>query len=273
MQLQLLGAQTVDQQVNTVISQAQSDVNGFITHAQRQLETAVNQATKDISQHIGDQHYSVDVHGADITAQVNNVGTYNVQVPVHVPTQVEHVNIPNVSIDVNNYTDTYTISNNNAPLKTVTKHNNNLYKGENIIVQQGTAGKNLQITKKTANEHGSNTKIVHSQSILAGTPRIVEKGTKVKPAPKPAAPSIAHGTVWDSLAQCESGGNWSINTGNGYYGGLQFHPQTWLGHGGGQYAPTADQATREQQIEIAKRVQASQGWGAWPACTSKLGIR
>lgn len=80
-------------------------------------------------------------------------------------------------------------------------------------------------------------------------------------------------TQWDRLAECESGGNWAINTGNGYYGGLQFHPQTWLGYGGGQYAPTANLATREQQIEIAKKVQASQGWGAWPACTAKLGIR
>lgn len=101
-----------------------------------------------------------------------------------------------------------------------------------------------------------------------------------QPAPEPepvntgaSAPAVADGSVWDSLAQCESGGNWSINTGNGYYGGLQFNPGTWMAHGGGQYAATADQATREQQIAIAQKVQASQGWGAWPACTSKLGIR
>lgn len=79
--------------------------------------------------------------------------------------------------------------------------------------------------------------------------------------------------TWDRLAQCESGGNWSINTGNGYSGGLQFHPQTWTGHGGGQYAQYAYQATREQQIEIGKRVQASQGWAAWPACTRSFGWR
>ena len=79
--------------------------------------------------------------------------------------------------------------------------------------------------------------------------------------------------MWDRLAQCESGGNWSINSGNGYYGGLQFSKSTWLAYGGGQYAPTANQATRDQQIAIAKKTQASQGWGAWPACTKKLGIR
>ncbi len=89
-------------------------------------------------------------------------------------------------------------------------------------------------------------------------------------APAPTAPS---GSVWDRLAQCESGGNWSINTGNGYYGGLQFSAGTWRAYGGGQYAPYANQATRDQQIAIAKKVQAGQGWGAWPACTSKLGIR
>ena len=89
-------------------------------------------------------------------------------------------------------------------------------------------------------------------------------------ASAPAAPS---GGVWDRLAQCESGGNWSINTGNGFSGGLQFTKSTWLGYGGGKYAPVAHQATREQQIDIAKKVQAGQGWGAWPSCTSQLGIR
>lgn len=85
--------------------------------------------------------------------------------------------------------------------------------------------------------------------------------------------STAGGEVWDRLAACESGGNWATNTGNGYRGGLQFHPKTWEGAGGGQYAASAEQATREQQIEVAKRVQASQGWKAWPACSRKLGLR
>ena len=71
---------------------------------------------------------------------------------------------------------------------------------------------------------------------------------------------------WDRLAQCESGGNWHINTGNGYHGGLQFSQQTWAGSGGTQYAATADQATKEQQIEIAENVLANQGAGAWPNC-------
>jgi LysM repeat protein len=82
--------------------------------------------------------------------------------------------------------------------------------------------------------------------------------------------SVGDGSVWDQLAQCESGGNWSINTGNGYSGGLQFSPGTWRAHGG---AGDASQASREQQIAVAQSVQASQGWGAWPACSAKLGLR
>ena len=93
-------------------------------------------------------------------------------------------------------------------------------------------------------------------------------------APAPAeTETTASGSVWDRLAECESNGDWSINTGNGYYGGLQFHPQTWAAHGGHEYAPNAHEATREQEIVIAERVLESQGWGAWPACSSQLGLR
>ena len=85
-----------------------------------------------------------------------------------------------------------------------------------------------------------------------------------------AVPTTAPASTWDSLAQCESGGNWGINTGNGYSGGLQFSASTWAAHGG---TGSAANASREQQIAVAQRVQASQGWGAWPACAAKLGLR
>ncbi|MGV0402578.1 resuscitation-promoting factor Rpf1 domain-containing protein [Corynebacterium uberis] len=84
--------------------------------------------------------------------------------------------------------------------------------------------------------------------------------------------SAASDADWDALAQCESGGNWAINTGNGYHGGLQFSPATWNANGGQEFAPYAYQASREQQIVVAERVLASQGWGAWPACSSQLGL-
>jgi hypothetical protein len=76
---------------------------------------------------------------------------------------------------------------------------------------------------------------------------------------------------WDHVAQCESGGNWHINTGNGYYGGLQFTSSTWLGYGGGNYASRADLASKSEQIAIANKVLASQGWGAWPVCSRYAG--
>ncbi|OLT17932.1 hypothetical protein BJF80_01050 [Serinicoccus sp. CUA-874] len=82
----------------------------------------------------------------------------------------------------------------------------------------------------------------------------------------------ASGATWDAVAQCESGGNWSINTGNGYYGGLQFAQSTWEGFGGTQYAARADLASREQQIAIAENVLAGQGPGAWPVCSVEAGL-
>ncbi|WP_018134645.1 transglycosylase family protein [Acaricomes phytoseiuli] len=84
-----------------------------------------------------------------------------------------------------------------------------------------------------------------------------------------AAGAQANGSTWDALAQCESGGNWNINTGNGYSGGLQFLPSTWAAYGG---TGNPANASREQQIAVAERVLAGQGWGAWPACSAKLGL-
>ena len=84
-----------------------------------------------------------------------------------------------------------------------------------------------------------------------------------------AANAATPASTWDALAQCESGGNWAINTGNGFSGGLQFTPQTWAGFGG---TGSPENASRAQQIAVAERVQATQGWGAWPACAAKLGL-
>ena len=84
--------------------------------------------------------------------------------------------------------------------------------------------------------------------------------------------SAAPDEDWDTLAACESGGNWNINTGNGFHGGLQFSPGTWAAYGGTAYAPTADKATREQQIRVAEQVLAAQGWGPWAGCSAALGL-
>lgn len=84
-----------------------------------------------------------------------------------------------------------------------------------------------------------------------------------------AAPTATSASTWDALAQCESGGNWATNTGNGFSGGLQFTAQTWAAYGG---TGSPESASRAQQIAVAEKVQAGQGWGAWPACAAKLGL-
>jgi len=86
------------------------------------------------------------------------------------------------------------------------------------------------------------------------------------------APANAAGSVWDAVAACESGGNWAINTGNGYQGGLQFSSSTWKSAGGTRYAPRADLASKAQQIATAQRVLATQGPGAWPTCGKRAGL-
>jgi uncharacterized protein YabE (DUF348 family) len=173
---------------------------------------------------------------------------------------------------------------------TVRKESAKLARGTTKVDTTGREGTRT-LTFKVVRENGEVTKRTRVASKVTTAPRnqVVLVGTKAPAAPKPAAsssssssskrsggssggsaPSVASGGVWDRLAQCESGGNWAINTGNGFYGGLQFTLSTWRANGG---SGMPNQASREQQIAVAKRVQASQGWGAWPACTSKLGIR
>jgi LysM repeat protein len=87
-----------------------------------------------------------------------------------------------------------------------------------------------------------------------------------------AGASAAPVSTWEKVAQCESGGNWAINTGNGFYGGLQFTAGTWKGFGGTRYAAFAHQASKSQQIAVAEKVLASQGPGAWPVCSKRAGL-
>ncbi|MGV0384958.1 transglycosylase family protein [Corynebacterium sp. 22_2729] len=162
------------------------------------------------------------------------------------------------------------------------KEDPNMPEGKEKIVEKGAPGKaRVTVTVRTVNGQEVSRDEKSSKEIAAPKERVIIRGTKKAADSEDskdsntgaAAPSVADGSVWDQLAQCESTGNWSINTGNGFSGGLQFTPSTWAGFGGTQYAPAAHMATREQQIAVAKKVQAAQGWGAWPACTSKLGIR
>ncbi len=103
---------------------------------------------------------------------------------------------------------------------------------------------------------------------VSAAPAAVQPRRAVQPQ---AAPVTSSGSgVWDQIARCESGGNWSINTGNGFYGGLQFTLSSWRGVGGSGYP---NQASREEQIARAEILRSKQGWGAWPACSAKLGLR
>jgi len=106
-----------------------------------------------------------------------------------------------------------------------------------------------------------------SDPATAPTAASVSQGAAPAATPaSAAAPASSDGANWSAIAACESGGNWSANTGNGFYGGLQFTQQTWLAYGGGQYASSANLATQAQQIAVAQRVLAGQGIGAWPVC-------
>ncbi|WP_206601303.1 resuscitation-promoting factor [Mycobacterium sp. IEC1808] len=96
---------------------------------------------------------------------------------------------------------------------------------------------------------------------------VVRVGTK----PGTDVPPVSNGSIWDAIAGCEAGGNWAINTGNGYYGGVQFDQGTWERNGGLRFAPRADLATREEQIAIAEVTRQRQGWGAWPVCSGRAG--
>ena len=171
-----------------------------------------------------------------------------------------------------------------VPFETVTAESADMLKGEKEVTQAGAAGK-LERTFKLVLVDGreaSRTLVSENVAVQPVTEKVTV-GTKAKPAPQAApaaaagantgaaAPAMMNEAMWDKIAQCESTGNWSINSGNGYYGGLQFDIRTWIGAGGGAYAPNASLATKAQQIDIANRVYAQRGlspWGCGWAATS-----
>lgn len=137
-----------------------------------------------------------------------------------------------------------------------------------IVEDPGTPG--LQnVTFAVAEVNGVETGRLPVANVVLNPARqaVLRVGTK----PGTEVPPVSQGHVWDALARCESGGNWAINTGNGYYGGVQFDQNTWERQGGLRYAQRADLATREEQIAIAEVTRARQGWGAWPTCSARLG--
>nr|WP_184784901.1 resuscitation-promoting factor [Amycolatopsis jiangsuensis] len=138
--------------------------------------------------------------------------------------------------------------------------------GEETVEDPGTPGQKMvtyKVTKKNGEEVSREQ--ISEKILVQAKPKIVKVGTKEAPTP-----AIGDGSAWDRIAQCEATGNWAANTGNGYYGGLQFDKQTWNAYGGDQYASLPSEASREQQIAVAEKVRDSRGgYGAWPVCGKK----
>lgn len=141
----------------------------------------------------------------------------------------------------------------------------NMFKGEEKVEEQGTPGEKIVFTR-ISKENGEETgrSMVDEKVTKQPTPTVKRVGAKSRP----------DSAVWDKIVQCEATGNWNIDSGNGYYGGLQFDKKTWDANGGSQFAPYPHKATREQQIQVAEKVRDGRGgsYGAWPGCAKKLDL-
>lgn len=156
------------------------------------------------------------------------------------------------------------VSHETIPFSTVHRDDSSMVRGDSKTIRSGHAG-SRDVTYKVffRNGHITHRKVVRSHVLQEPVSRVVAVGTK-DPAPAPAVNYASGSSVWDRIAQCESGGNWAANTGNGYYGGLQFSLSTWHAYGGSGYP---NQHSREDQIAVAERVRAAEGgYGAWPVC-------
>ncbi|MCQ9163619.1 resuscitation-promoting factor [Arthrobacter sp. STN4] len=189
--------------------------------------------------------------------------------------------VANMVVKVSRVNNSGTVSE-TSPLafKTTETVDPTMYKDQSKTVRAGVAGtlqtnfRTVAIDGQVVSRSETGTKV-----LTAPIDAQVTVGSKARPAPNPApkpantgaaAPAMANTAMWDAIAQCESGGNWAINTGNGYYGGLQFDSGTWLSNGGGAYAPNASLATKAQQIAIANKVYAQRGLGPW-GCAGAAG--
>jgi resuscitation-promoting factor RpfB len=157
-----------------------------------------------------------------------------------------------------------------VPFETITRHDDSMFTDEKKILRQGVDGlKWVKVRITYANGEVMHRTLLATRLVQEPVSQIEIVGTKPRPAPTyPGGDS-----VWDALADCESGGNWAANTGNGYYGGLQFLQSTWLAYGGGVYASLPSDASREEQIAIATKLRdAAGGYSPWPVCASQLGL-
>lgn len=152
------------------------------------------------------------------------------------------------------------------PVKEIS--DDSMYEGEQEVVKEGKPGLEVVTYRITeTNGEESDRKEIASKVIRKPEIKVIKVGTK--PSPTPNISGLP-GAAWDALAECESSGDWHINSGNGFYGGVQFDYSTWQSNGGGQYAPRADLASREEQIAVASKVYQARGSQPWPVCGSEL---
>ena len=137
-----------------------------------------------------------------------------------------------------------------------------------VVVDPGTPGVQ-DVTFAVAKVNGVETGRLPVANVVVSPAR--DSVLRVGAKPGTEVPPVTNAAAWNAVAQCESGGNWAINTGNGFFGGVQFDQNTWERQGGLRYAQRADLATREEQIAIAEVTRARQGWGAWPVCSGRVG--
>ena len=156
------------------------------------------------------------------------------------------------------------------PYATTKQKDASLYEGQTKVVTSGKAGKRTVVREVTyVDGKKSKATVLSSKTLSEPTTAVVKVGTKERPAAPSAGNTsgaginLANAAMWDRIAECESGGNWSINTGNGYYGGLQFATASWLANGGDDFAPRADLASRAEQITVANRYYAKAGLSPW----------
>jgi LysM repeat protein len=145
------------------------------------------------------------------------------------------------------------------------KNPNLIFVGQDLVIPSGEGSqqrRSWNASHSSVRHHSSSTHVRTSSSRHSSSPRSSSSSA--------SSSSVSGNTVWDRLAQCESGGNWSTNTGNGFYGGLQFTQSSWRAAGG---SGSPQNASRSEQIRVAQRLQQMQGWGAWPVCSSKAGLR
>ena len=152
------------------------------------------------------------------------------------------------------------------PAPVTEQKDDSMMEGESETVREGSNGvRDVTYELRFRNGEVVKRSVVKQRTLRQPVATIVKVGTQTAPETNYAS----GGTVWDQIAQCESGGNWAANTGNGYYGGLQFNPGTWSAYGG---SGMPHQNTREQQIAVAERVRAAEGgYGAWPHCGARFG--